>query len=178
MLAVVITGPPGAGKTSVLTALVDALSDDDVPHAAVEAEALRWAHPALTYEQEMGHVEAICASYRDAGHALMLIGQTIETDDDLARLVRAAGADESFVVRLEAPPATLVERIVRREPEGWSGLSDLLAHAQELAAIAPGRGTVDLVLSTQGQVPEAVAERIRRALPDRLVATPGRGNAP
>lgn len=65
-------------------------------------------------------------------------------------------------------PATLVERIVRREPEGWLGLSDLLEHAQELAAIAPGRGTV----------PEAVAERIRRAFPDGLVAMPDRQNAP
>ena len=53
MFAVGITGPPGAGKTSVLTALADALSDDNVPHAAVEAEALRWAHPAITGEQEM-----------------------------------------------------------------------------------------------------------------------------
>ena len=93
MLAVVITGPPGAGKTSVLTALADALSDDDVPHAVVEAEALRWAHPGLTDEQEMRHVKAVCALYREAGHALMLIGQTIETDDNLAQLVDAVGAD-------------------------------------------------------------------------------------
>jgi len=84
MLAVVITGPPGAGKTSVLTALADALSDDNVPHAAVEAEALRWAHPGLTDEQEMRHVKAVCALYREAGHALMLIGQTIETDELIA----------------------------------------------------------------------------------------------
>ena len=40
MFAVVITGPPGAGKTSVLTALVDALSDDHIAHAAVEVEML------------------------------------------------------------------------------------------------------------------------------------------
>ena len=45
MFAVVITGPPGAGKTSVLSALVDALSDDDIAHAAVEVEMLVWTHP-------------------------------------------------------------------------------------------------------------------------------------
>jgi Ni2+-binding GTPase involved in maturation of urease and hydrogenase len=38
VFAVLIAGPPGAGKTSVPTALVDALSDDDVAHAAVEVE--------------------------------------------------------------------------------------------------------------------------------------------
>jgi Ni2+-binding GTPase involved in maturation of urease and hydrogenase len=47
MFALVLTGPPRAGKTSVLTALVDALSDDDIAHAAVEVEALVWTHPAL-----------------------------------------------------------------------------------------------------------------------------------
>jgi Ni2+-binding GTPase involved in maturation of urease and hydrogenase len=45
VFAVVITGPPGAGKTSVLSALVDALSDDDIAHAAVEVEMLVWTHP-------------------------------------------------------------------------------------------------------------------------------------
>jgi GNAT superfamily N-acetyltransferase len=48
VFAVVITGPPGAGKTSVLTALVDALTDEDVAHAAIELETLAWTHPALS----------------------------------------------------------------------------------------------------------------------------------
>jgi len=168
MFAVVITGPPGAGKTSVLTALADALSDDDVAHAAVESEALRWAHPALTYEQEMRHVKAVCALYRGAGWHLLLIGQTIETDDALAEILEAVGADESFVVRLEARPATLAERIIRREPDGWSGLSELVEHAQQLAAIVPDTGSIDVVLSTEDQLPEHVATQIREALPARF----------
>ena len=49
-LALILTGPPGAGKSSVLTALVDALSDDDIAHAALEIEMLAWTHPALTDE--------------------------------------------------------------------------------------------------------------------------------
>lgn len=89
MFTVVITGPPSAGKTSVLTALADALSDDNVPHAAVEAEALRWAHPAITGEQEMRHLGAMCTLYRQAGHTLILIGQTIEVNDDLTGLLDA-----------------------------------------------------------------------------------------
>lgn len=106
MFAVVLPGPPGAGKTSVLTALADALSDDDVPHAAVEVEALTWTHPALNEEQWMRHVQATCALYREAGHRLLLVAQTVETDADLAQLLDAVGADEYFLVRLEAQPAT------------------------------------------------------------------------
>jgi broad-specificity NMP kinase len=159
VFAVLITGPPGAGKTSVLTALVDALSDDDVPHAAIEVELLQWAHPALTDEQVMRHVATMRELYREAGYGLLLVAQTIETDADLALLRDAVGADEDFLVRLQAQPATLVQRIVAREPESWSGLAELVEHAQELAVSMPALGGVGLVLSTEGERAEAVAAR-------------------
>jgi adenylate kinase len=169
VLAVVITGPPGAGKTSVLTALVDALTDDDVAHAAIELETLAWTHPALSDELWLRHVRATCALYREAGHDLLLVAQTIETDHDLHQLLDALGAEERFLVRLEAEPATLVERIVEREPASWSGLTALVEHTQELAATMPGLRGVDLALSTEGRQPEAVAQCIRDALPHRLM---------
>jgi hypothetical protein len=174
VFAVVLTGPPGAGKSSVLTALADALGDDDVPHAAVEAEALMWTHPALSDEQWTRHVQALCALHREAGHELLLIAQTLETDEDTTQLKRAVGADEYLLVRLEARPATLVERITAREPESWSGLSELVSHAQQLAASMPALGGIDLVVSTENRRPEAVAQHIRDARPGRLgtAATP------
>jgi len=171
VFTVVLTGPPGVGKTSVLTALVDALSDDDIAHAAVEVETLVWTHPALTDEQRVRHVRAVCDLHREAGHRLLLVAQTLETDADTAELLDAVGADEVFLVRLDAEPATLVERIVEREPASWSGLAGLVEHTQELAATMPGLAGVDLVLSTEGQRPEDVAARIRAARPDRLLAS-------
>ena len=170
MFTVLITGPPGVGKTSVLTALVDALTDDDVSHAAIELETLAWTHPALSDELWHQHVKTTCALYRQAGHQLLLVAETLESDDDADRLRDVLGADESFLVRLEAQPATLVERLIEREPESWSGLADLVEHTQELAVIMPALSGVDLVLSTEGQRPEAVAEGIRAALPSQLVA--------
>ena len=168
MFAVVLTGPPGAGKTSVLTALVDALSDDDIAHAAVEVETLVWTHPAPTDEQWARHVRAACGLYRQAGHRLLLVAQTLETDVDVAELRDAVGADEVFLVRLEAQPTTLIERIVEREPPSWSGLDDLVEHARELAARMPALSGVDLVLSIEGERAEDVAARIRAARPDWL----------
>ena len=164
MLAVVLTGPPGAGKTSVLTAIVDDLSDDGVPHAAIEVETLVWTHPAVSEERWARHVETTCALHRDAGHDLLLVAQTAENDDELARLLAAVGADEHVVVRLEAEPDTLAARIVEREPESWSGLTELVEHARELAGTMPALRGVDLVLSTEGERPEAVAARIRERI--------------
>ena len=89
MFTVLITGPPGAGKTSVLTALVDALTDDDVAHAAIELETLAWTHPALGDQAWLRHLEATCALYREAGHRLLLVVETLETDDQVNRLLAA-----------------------------------------------------------------------------------------
>jgi chloramphenicol 3-O-phosphotransferase len=165
VLAVVITGPPGAGKSSVLTALSDALSDDDIAHAAVEVESLVWTHPALTDAQWLRHVSVHCQLLRDAGHTMLVLAQTLETDQDVTDLLSAVAADAVFLVRLEAPAATLAERIIEREPARWSGLHALVEHAQELVATMPALARVDLVVSTEGQRPEHVAARIRDAVP-------------
>jgi gluconate kinase len=169
VLTVIITGPPGVGKSSVLTALVDELTDADVAHAAIELETLAWTHPALGDELWLRHIQSTCALYREAGHQLLLVAETLETDDDLDRLRDVLGAEECFLVRLEAAPATLVERIIEREPESWSGLAGLVEHTQELAVTMPALRGVDLVLTTDAQRPEAVAHRIRAALPARHV---------
>jgi adenylate kinase family enzyme len=177
VLAVVITGPPGAGKSSVLGALSDALSGDDVAHATIEVEALVWAHPALSDDQWARHVRLAWQLYRDARHELLLVAQTLETDDDVAQLLAAVGAEEVFLVRLEAHPDALVERIVRREPANWSGLRALVDHAQELAESMPALASVDLVLTTDDQRPEDVAARVRAAHP-ALAAASGGGRLP
>lgn len=96
MLAVVITGPPGAGKTVVLTALSDALTADDIAHAAIDLEALVWTHPALSDEEWSRHVKAACALHPEAGRGLLLIAQTLETDQDAAQLFTAVGAEDYF----------------------------------------------------------------------------------
>lgn len=168
MLVLVLTGPPGAGKTSVLTALVDALSDDDIAHAAVEVEALAWTHPAPTDEQWTRQLRSACALHRDAGFELLLVAQTLESDHDVAQLLGAVEADAHFLVRLEARPDTLAARIAAREPRSWSGLPGLVAHANVLAATMPALRGVHLVVSTENVRPEEVAARIRDARPDWL----------
>ena len=170
MFAVVLTGPPGAGKTAVLTALSDALSADDITHAAIEIEALVWAHPPLAESQALRHVRTVCDLYRAAGFDLLLVAQTLEGDDDVVQLLEAVRANEHVMVRLDAEPATLVARITQREPASWSGLSGLLAHAQELSRTMPLLRGVDLVIGTDGKHAEDVAARIRQAHPHRLTS--------
>jgi hypothetical protein len=168
VFALVLTGPPGAGKSSVLEALSDALVLDDVGHAVIETEALTSAHPALDDAQWLAPVAAVCRLYRDFGYELLLVAATVEADEDLRALVDVVGADEHVVVRLEAEPETLRRRIVEREPEGWSGLGELVVASQRLGPVIAGLDGIALALSTEAQRPAAVAERIRDRFPTPL----------
>ena len=164
LFAVVVTGPPGAGKTCVLTALADALEDDGIPHAVLEVEALGWTHPALGRERRLHHLRVISRLHREAGHRLLLVADTVETATDLAGLLDAVGAEQHLLVRLEAPPTLLAKRLREREPDGWSGLPGLIERAGELARTMPGLPGVDLVLDTEGERGEALAARVVAAL--------------
>ena len=168
MFALVLTGPPGAGKTSVLEALTDALSAEDVRHATVEVEALTSAHPPLNDEQWPMPVEAICGLYRQFGYDLLLIAVTVKSERDLCGLLDAIGADEHVVVRLEAHPETLRRRIVEREPDTLTELDVLVAVSARLSPLIAGLDGIALALTTEGKRPAAVAERIRDAWPEKL----------
>ena len=168
MFALVLTGPPGSGKTSVLEALTDALSAEDVRHATVEVEALTSAHPPLDDEQWLMPVAAICELYRRFAYELLLVTVTVESDGDLRGVVDAIGADEHVVVALEAEPETLRRRITEREPDTFTQLDELVAAAARLSTVIAGLDDIALALSTEGQRPAALAERIRDARPAML----------
>jgi hypothetical protein len=168
VFALVLTGPPGAGKTAVLEGLTDGLSVEGVRHATVEVEALTSAHPPLDDEQWPMPVAAICGLYRRFGYELLLVAVTVECDGDLRGVLGAIGADEHVVVRLEAEQATLRRRIIEREPEGWAELDRLVATSARLSPVIAGLEGIALAISTEGERPAAVAERIRDAWPSKL----------
>ena len=170
MFAVLLTGPPGSGKTAALTALLDALAEDEVPHAGVDVDEVSWAFPFPDLAQRGEHLRAWRDSHMRSGATLLIVAEVIESQAHLADVLAVLGADDHLLVRLEANPATLRERIIAREPDGWFGLEYLLDEAQRLHATMPALTGVHVVLNTELLSLVQVTDSIRDARADVLAA--------
>jgi hypothetical protein len=177
VLAVIVTGPPGAGKTVTLTALSDALVDDGVAHAAVDVDDIAWSYPFADLARRCEHLRTWCEPHRRAGHDVLLMAEVIESSAHLMDVVAAVGADEHLLVRLDAAPATLRQRIIAREPPGWSGLDHLLDETPRLRQGLAVLGGVHLSISSEDTALPAIVDQIRSARPDELGAAARRRGA-
>ena len=168
MFAVVLTGPPGAGKTVTLTALSDALVEDRVHHAAVDVDEVAWTYPFPDLAQRCEHLRAWADPHRRAGRDVLLVAEVIESPGHLADVLAAVGAEEHLLVRLDAPLDTLRERIVAREPPGWASLEYLLVETPRLQEAVSNLDGVHLAISSDHATLPEIVGQIRAARPDRL----------
>jgi broad-specificity NMP kinase len=162
--AVVITGAPGAGKSSVLEALAGLLDNDAVPHAVLESEQLANGYPWLPEAQCYAILAETCRAMRGFGRRLFLVSGTTETDEHIDGLLAALAADRHVVVCLQAAPETTAARVHDREPPEWHGRDALVAHSRELATQIPALAGIDLTVSTEGREARDVAREIREAV--------------
>jgi chloramphenicol 3-O-phosphotransferase len=161
--AVVITGGPGTGKSSVAQAFTTLLENAGIEHGAIESEQLAWGHPWLADRLVHQQLAEVCRLQRGYGRRLFVVVATTETQAGLESLLAAIGAERSFVVCLRAPGEVAAARVLEREPERWAGRDALAAHARELAGAIPLLPGVDLVLDTDGRSAETVAGELFEA---------------
>ena len=164
--AIVITGAPGSGKSSVAEALTTLLDNAGIEHGAIESEQLAWGTPWLEEAQMREQLAAVLALQRGYGRRLSVVVATTETADDLGALVAAIGAERTLVVALRAPGDVCAARVLEREPERWAARESLAEHARELASVIPALPGVDLVLDTAGRSADAVADELLDAAVD------------
>jgi hypothetical protein len=168
MLAVVLTGAPGAGKTVCLMALSDALVNDEIAHAAIDSDEVAWAYPFPDNAGRCEYLRVLAEAHRRAGHDLLLVAEVVESAAHLRDVLAALGASDHLLVRLEVAPDTLRDRIVAREPPGWSGLTYLLDYTERTAPALDALAGVHLALDGERLEPGEIVRRIRAAWPDRL----------
>jgi chloramphenicol 3-O-phosphotransferase len=168
VFAVLVTGAPGVGKTTYLTALTDVLADDGIAHATIEADDVSWAYPYPDLRARTEYVRRAWAAYRDNGHELVLLGEVVESPEHLAELLGAVGADDHLLVRLTAPYMLLRQRILAREPVEWSGTEHLLEETKRWVELVDRLEGSHLTIDTVRTGPLEAAARIRSERPDRL----------
>ncbi len=168
MFAVIVTGPPGAGKTACLMALSDALAVDGIAHAAIDVDEVSWAYPYPDSDRRHELFAAAWEAHRADGHELVLVADVVESDEHLARLLAAARAGDHLLVRLDVRIETCRERVIEREPPSWSGLDHLLRETERWAVSLTELAGVDVVLDGERLDPDAIAARVRAERPDVL----------
>lgn len=165
--AVVLTGAPGAGKSTVLEEIATLLEVDAIEFGALESEQLGWGSPWLDDEWRLRQLKAVMEIQRQAGRRLFLIAATTETSRELAAVIEAIAADEHVAVLLSAPADVVAARIDAREPDAWPGKLALIDHARELATSMQALTGIDLRIRTDDRPVTDVALEIRDKLRDR-----------
>jgi broad-specificity NMP kinase len=162
--AVVITGAPGAGKSSVAEKLATLFEIEGIKFGALESEQLGWGSPWLSNDSVVRQLRAVLDLQREAGRATFLIVATTETDEELAAIVDAIGADQVTTVLLCASPDVVAARIDAREPDLWPGKQRLIAHARQLAVTMAQLSGIDIRFSTDGRDANQAASEVFDAL--------------
>lgn len=172
--ALILIGAPGAGKSSVLEALMTLLEIEGVEYGAIESEQLSLGSPLLPASQWTPQLEAVLALQRQAGRRLFLVAATTKDAVELDAVVSATCAERMLVVCLSAPAEIVAARLADREPDRWPGKQQLIAHARALARSIPTLEGVDLILETDARDVEAVARQILGAMKAGDLLTAGR----
>ncbi len=162
--ALILTGAPGAGKSSVLEELATLLDIEDVEHGAIEAESLSLGRPLLPASSWVAQLDAVLALQRAAGRQRFLISATCATAEELAGVIGATAAESLLVVCLRASPEAIAARLEDREPDRWPGKAPLIARAQRYAVSAPRLPGIGLVIDTEERHAEDVATEILEAM--------------
>jgi len=159
----VVTGPCGVGKTSVMRAIGGLLAVAGVPHALVDVDALREAFPAPPndrFNEGLGqrNLSAVAANYRAAGARHLILADIVETRGQIDNYRAAVPDSDIQIIRLLASQGTIERRLARRE----SG-DDLAWHcfrAAELSAQWQRAPVEDFLVETDEKAIAAVAAEI------------------
>ena len=187
---VAVTGPCGAGKSSVGFEMLDRLARAGVKVAFVDGVL---AHVAPTppddpfaYGTAERALRALWRVFAEEGHTRLLLARVVEDETQLALLTRAVPDARVRLYRLVASPATVAARLARREV--GDGLDWHVLRAAEIArsvlgepvdAERPLRDVVDDVLERTGwlnavQAASSGDGEALRAPPDDVVIRPER----
>ena len=163
---VVINGPVGVGKSSVLGEVSDLLAEAGIAHCSLDLDALSQTFPSPEDDPfnlllATNNLRAVWANAAAAGAERLVLASVVESEAHLQMMMSAVPDAEPFVCRLCAPVAVLHQRLRRREI--GSALDWHLYRAGELAEILEDSGVGDVVIDTSDRPLRDIATEILEA---------------
>jgi len=163
----IVTGPVGAGKTTVAAAISAELERREVAHAWVDIDQLAQCYPRPVDDPfhgrlTMRNLADVCRNFIAAGAGRLILPYVIEDAAGRAAIAAAVSGGEVTVVRLTVRPETVAARL--RGRESGESLEWHLRRAPELTAIMERKGIGDLIIETDGRTPEDLASEILRLM--------------
>jgi ribose 1,5-bisphosphokinase PhnN len=160
---IVVTGPVGVGKTTMIDEMSRLLRAADIPHAAVDFDQLTAAFPRSPDDDMWGtklglaNLAAMWRNYQAAGADRLLIARVLEARSELQGYRTAVPGAKITVVRLRASLEALRARLRQR---GGAGLHWHLDRAVELAPQMDESHVEDLLVETEQRDPGELAREI------------------
>ena len=159
----VLSGPIGVGKTTLLGEVADLLREVGETFVAVDLDGLTQVFPRPAGDpQAMGlgaqNLAAVWVNAASVGARRMVLASVIETDYDLGLVLEAVPGANPFIVRLTADEATLFDRVRRREigtARGWH-----LERSFELAESLRRAGLEDAVVESDDRPVREIGREI------------------
>lgn len=157
----IITGTMGSGKTTVLGEASDILALRNVPHAAIDLDALGLAHLPSAMKNDgvmYRNFRSLCENYAFEGVTRLLLARAIEDRNELEVCTGISSAASTVVCRLTASPETIRQRLQRRE----LGVkhSEYIDRSVALNAILDTTQLADFAVSTENRSPTDVANEM------------------
>ena len=165
--AIVVTGPVGAGKTTIMATLTELLEEHGIPNGGVDMDHFRWFYPKSTEDPFGGEIGRknlafVAANYRSIGISTLVLADVVEHENSRLELQTVLPDYSVVVVRLKVPMHLIEERLKVRE--STENLQWYLNRAPELEQIMEDASVGDFVIEVGQRNPREVAEDIARQL--------------
>jgi ribose 1,5-bisphosphokinase PhnN len=161
---IVVTGPVGVGKTTVVGEMGLLLRDATVAHAMVDFDHLTACYPRPADDDRWGtklglmNLAALWKNYEQSGARRLLIARVIESRSELDGFRGAVPGADIVVARLRAAPETLQARVRQRGP--GRAMEWHLNRALALAPLMDAQRVEDLLIETDGRDATSIARDI------------------
>lgn len=161
--ALIIIGTVGVGKTAVADRIFEILQSKSEAVALINIDELGYVSPRPAHDPynqtiRLKNLTAVWRNYAELGTKLGIIPTVIENTNELTAYKQAIPDARFFVVRLNASPDIVEERIKNRPlggDEAWH-----LKRATELTEILERNHIEDVTIGTDAKTISVVANEI------------------